>query len=251
MKKLTLLILALLCAVPLASCNAESVVLDEVKTYEVMSDIHSLNIQINAADFMIKHAEEFSVESNLKHLSVSEKDGVLTVVDQAKGNAAYADAIFILYVPNDVAFDQVKLVTGAAKLTAVPLSADSMELKLGAGDASFDSLNATSRIDMKGGAGQITVVGGTLNNLTLEMGVGELNLTAALLGNNELSLGVGESNVTLLGSKEDYKVEIEKGIGSITVDGENVSNFDVIGNGKSHVEISGGIGAINLSFQAE
>lgn len=54
---------------------------------------------------------------------------------------------------------------------------------------------------------------------------------------------------TIIGNKDDYKLDIEKGIGNITVDGTNVSNIKGQGNGSDSIEISGGIGAMNLKFQ--
>ena len=102
--------------------------------------------------------------------------------------------------------------------------------------------------DIEGGAGRITVSGGAMEDLELEMGVGQLNLTSALTGNCKLDLGVGESNITLIGSKEDYKLDLEKGIGSITVDGTSVSDYGSSGNGANRVDISGGIGAIHVRF---
>ncbi len=235
----------------LASCANENVVLDDSQIYEITSDIHSLDIQINAADFKIELGDEFSVESNLKYLSVSEKDDVLTITDEAKSNSNYSNAILTLYVPNGIVFDDVYITSGAAKLTVDTLSANSLELKLGAGDVRFESLNASSNADIKGGAGQITIASGTLNDLTLEMGMGELDLSVALLGNSDLKLGVGESNLTLIGSKDDYKVDIKKGLGSIFVDGKNVSDYDSSGNGQSHIHIEGGIGAAHIVFRED
>ena len=81
------------------------------------------------------------------------------------------------------------------------------------------------------------------------MGMGELNLTATVLGESDLKFGVGESNVTLIGSKDDYKVDIEKGLGNITVDGKTVTDFGSSVNGQNHIEIEGGVGTINLKFQ--
>ena len=248
MKKYIVTILVFL-LLALASCANENVVLDDSQTYEITSDIHSLDIQINAADFKIVSADDFSVESNLKYLSVSEKDGVLKIVDEAKSNSNYTNAILTLYVPNGIVFHDVDIETGAAKMTVDTLSASTVELKLGAGDVRFESLNASANVDIEGGAGQITIVSGTLNNLSLEMGIGELNLTAAVLGESDLKFGVGESNVTLIGSKDDYKVDIEKGLGNVTVDGENVIDFGSIGNGQNHIKFEGGIGTINLKFQ--
>ena len=91
--------------------------------------------------------------------------------------------------------------------------------------------------------------GGALHNLDLDMGVGKLNLTSALTGKSDFDLGVGESNITVIGNKDDYKLDIEKGLGNITVDGTSVSNIKGQGNGNNSIEVSGGIGAINLKFK--
>lgn len=250
MKKYVALFLILLLALPLFGCFQENVVLDEIKAYQVTSEIHSLDIRLNAADFVIEYGETFGVESNLKYLSVTEKNGILTIIDEGKGNSRnYNNAKLTLYIPRDTVFDDVSIETGAAKLTAETLSTASLELELGAGDVSIEQLNVTSHADIEGGAGEITVAGGTLNNLELEMGVGELNMTAALLGNNELNFGIGESNLTVLGSKDDYRINIEKGLGSITVDGEKVTDFGTSGNGQHSLEIETGVGSVNLKFQ--
>ena len=249
MKRIITVIISAILLVCLVGCSKQDVVLDETKTYEITSEIHSLDVQINAADFKIVSADEFSVESNLKYLSVSKKDGVLKIVDEAKSNSNYTNATLTLYVPNAVVFNDVEIETGAAKMTVDTLSASSVELKLGAGDVRFESLNASSEVDINGGTGQITIVSGTLNDLSLEMGMGELNLTAAVFGDSDLKFGVGESNVTLIGSKDDYKVDVEKGIGNITVDGKTVTDFGSSGNGQNHIEIEGGVGAINLNFK--
>lgn len=248
MKKYIALVLALLFALFFVGCRRD-VTLEEAKVYQLESHIRSLKIQINAADFTIKQADKFLVKSNLKYLSVSEDDGVLTILEEVKNAGTYTDAMLTLYVPTGTIFEDVVITTGAARLAADDLSAETLTLQLGAGDVRIESLNATSRIDIEGGAGKITIAGGTLNNLELEMGLGELNLTAALLGNSDLVLGVGKSNLTLIGSKDDYKVDIEKGLGSITVDGRTVSDFDGSGNGQNYIEVEGGVGAINLKFE--
>ena len=248
-KYIVTLLFSLLLA--LASCANENVVLDDSQTYEITSDIHSLDIQINAADFKIEHGDEFSVESNLKYLSVFEKDGVLTITDEAKSSSNYSNAVLTLCVPNGIVFNDVDIATGAAKLTVDALSTSSLELKLGAGDVRFESLYVSSSADVKGGAGQITIASGTLNDLSLEMGMGELNLTAAVLGDSDLKFGVGESNLTLIGGKDDYKVDVEKGLGSIFVDGKNVSDFGSSGNGQNYIHIEGGVGAIHIVFQED
>ena len=128
MKRIITVMISVMLLVCLVGCNKQDVVLDETKTYEITSEIHSLDIRINAADFKIVSADEFSVESNLKYLSVSEKDGVLKIADEAKSNSNYTNPILTLYVPNDTVFDDVDIETGAAKMTVDTLSASSIEL---------------------------------------------------------------------------------------------------------------------------
>lgn len=222
---------------------------EEIKAYEVSSDIRRLEININAADFTIKQGKSFSVESNLKHLTVEDKGGILTVRQTKKFNSTYSGATLTLYVPADTVFERANLTTGAGKVTVDRLSANTMNLELGAGEVTIDTLIATSDIDIDGGAGKITISGGALNNLDLDMGVGQFNLTSALTGESEFDSGIGESNITVIGSKDDYRLDIEKGIGNITVDGTGVSNIKGQGNGKNSIDISGGIGAINLNFK--
>ena len=224
---------------------------EDAKTYSLSSQIQHLDIQINAADLYIKEADAFSVESNLQHLTVEEKGGVLILRDTQKFVKSYNGAMLTIYVPTGTVFDTVDITTGAGKLTIGTLSAGNLELELGAGDVSIDSLTATKSADIEGGAGRITISGGALKDLELEMGVGQLNLTSALTGSCQLDLGVGESNLTIIGNREDYKLDLEKGIGSITVDGKNAADFGSSGNGTHKLKIHGGIGSIRVDFTDE
>ena len=225
------------------------VVTEDMKTYAVSSDIQSLEVKINAADFTIKQGESFSIESNLKHLTVEDKNGVLTIVETKKFGSIYTGAVLTLYIPVDTVFEKADITTGAGRLTVDHLSADTMNFEFGAGEVTIDTLTATSDIDIDGGAGKISILDGSLHNLDLDMGVGQLNLTSALTGDIDFDLGIGGSNITIIGHKDDYKLDIEKGLGSITVDGTSISNIKEQGNGNNSIEISGGIGAINLKFK--
>ena len=228
-------------------------VIGETKTYTVTSEVSDLNIQINAAGFHIKEGDGFSVESNLKNLEVDEKNGCLTLKDLTKiklnGSNAYEEAMLTIYVPAGTVFEYVNIKTGAGRFTVDSLAAGAIGFELGAGDVAIGKLVVTKSADIEGGAGRITIDHGEIKDLDLKMGVGQLNLTAALTGKSELELGVGESNITLIGKKENYKLELEKGIGEISVEGKRVSDFGSSGSGTAEVEINGGIGAIHVDFE--
>lgn len=232
----------------------EDKVLGEAETYMVSGDITELEIEIDVADFSIKQADTFSVESNLKQLTVKEKDGVLKIKENKENKEfgiTYTDAMLILYIPTDTVFEKVEIATGAGRLSVDTLSTAVLQLELGLGKVNIENLTATSQTDIDGGAGDITISGGTLHNLDLDMGVGKLQLTSAILGNNDFDIGTGRTNITIIGNKDDYSIDAEKGIGNITIDGETVATVNSLGNGENKIEISGGIGAIDLNFSKE
>lgn len=229
----------------------DNAVLENAKTYAVSDDITQLDIEIAAADFTIKKADSFSVESNLKNLKVEGKNGKLIIKETKKSFVTYTNASLVLYVPANANFEKVEIETGAGRFTVDELVSKEIKLELGAGEVIISSIAAAKKAEIEGGAGKITVDGGTLHNLDLDMGVGKLNLTASVTGNSSFDLGIGETNIVLLGNKDNYTIKAEKGIGNITIEGKSVSNFEGLGDGDNRINISGGIGSINLEFKEE
>jgi len=248
MKKDIAILMAVLCLFALTACQKQ-VKLGAPTDYPVGGDVRSLRMLIGGADIVIEQGDSFRVESNLKQLTVSEQNGVLTIREDKKGGVTYTDAMMTLCIPEGTVFESVHITTGAGRLAAETLRAGRLDLELGAGAVEIGYLETTAETDIEGGAGAVIIGDGSLRNLDLEMGVGELNLTAALLGENDLTLGVGESNLTLLGGEDNYSIEIEKGLGSIMVDGREVSQYNSRGNGQGYVEIEGGVGSVNLHFR--
>ena len=229
--------------------SGNSAVLDDVKTYSVSQDITSIDIDISAADFKITSDSVFSVESNLEYLTVEENGRTLVIKETKKFKTNYSDAVLNIYIPDGTVFENAEITTGAGIVSIDVLSAESLKLELGAGAVRIAELNASSKAEISGGAGEVNISGGTLYNIDLDMGVGELNLTAALLGESELNYGVGEANVVLVGTKDDYIIEIDKGLGDVTVDGSEMRDGSVYGSGDNEIDISGGVGAVKVSFK--
>ena len=167
MKNYIKIFLVFMFVLTLSACN-KRVSLGETTTYELSFEFHSLDIKIDAADFYIELSDKFSIESNLKDLTIKEQNGTLVVVHEIEKFVSYTDAIFKLYIPNDIEFEEVDIESGAGRFTLNSLSAKSIEFKFGAGQVNIASINALKSIDIEGGAGEINISSGSLSNLSLK-----------------------------------------------------------------------------------
>ena len=155
----------------------------------------------------------------------------------------------ILTIPTGTEFRKADISTGAGTFTVEELSAQRLRLNLGAGEVKIASLSASGSALIDGGAGEITIDGGSLNNLDFDMGVGEVSLTSRITGDSEIDYGVGQLNLTLLGKLDDYCIRLDKGIGEARLDGQKMYDDSVYGNGMNAIEIDGGVGELKIEFQ--
>lgn len=221
----------------------------EMQTYPIDGEVFSLSVNLSGAKFQIKTSDSFSVESNHEYISVSLNDGKLCIKETKKPFALSPKGVtVVLNIPEDFVFDEATVETGAGEVNIETLSADVLKLYLGAGEAKIQRLVAKSQSRIDGGAGELTISGGLLCNLNFDMGVGEVTLKSRIEGNSKIDMGVGEINLTLLGSRDDYKIEIDKGIGDANLDGKDVTDGSVYGSGENKIEIDGGVGDIDIDF---
>ena len=55
-------------------------------------------------------------------------------------------------------------------------------------------------------------------------------------------------DLTLIGAKDDYRISLDKGLGSTVIDNTSVSNSTVYGFGDNSIDIDGGVGGIDIRF---
>ena len=208
----------------------------------------SLDIDIGASDLVIRTGEKFEVSSNGRYI-VCRQRGERIVIEERPhiSFGVEAEVQIIITLPEGFEFEKVDMDLGAGKVEIATLSCEILDLDLGAGNFTAESLTATKRADIDGGAGKIIIDGGSLAELELDMGVGALYLHSELLGTSDLDMGVGEVGLWLLGDKSSYKVDIDRGIGEVFFDGSYVSG-GTFGNGSRRVDIDGGVGRIEIYF---
>lgn len=219
-----------------------------MQDYPVSGSISELEINIGAAELIITNGEQFSLSANLEDLKVEQRNGCLSIHETIQFGNNYNGAVIRLSIPEDHVFERMSIFSGAGKLQVSTLSCQSLALNLGAGQAVFGKLTAEKNAMISTGAGELSIEDGALSNLDLDMGVGKVILKSRLSGESELDQGVGEADLILIGAAEDYKIHVNKGVGSAVIDGKQVSDDTTCGSGPAEVEIDGGIGRIQVSF---
>ncbi|MBS7360445.1 MAG: DUF4097 family beta strand repeat protein [Oscillospiraceae bacterium] len=221
----------------------------DMKAYAVDGEISSLYLSLSSARFIVETGKDFSLESNHKYITVKSDNGKLRIDETKDDITSFSDVATIkLTIPKGFVFDDVTIETGAGEVKIDELSADILNFTFGAGEVEIKNLTANSRSKIDGGAGEVTIDGGLLRNLDIDMGVGELTLKSRLEGDSSIDYGVGETNLTLLGSREDYRIEIDKGLGEAKLEDENMNDDSVYGAGINHIDIDGGVGELNIEF---
>lgn len=224
----------------------------ELTSYPIEGNVDELVIDISATDLTIHTDDNFRVDSNNEDLKINVSDGKLSISDEHKGFALNSKGVHLdIYIPKDMHFDSVDVDAGAGSVKIDELCADVLEIDLGAGEAQIDKLTADKSAKINSGAGELTINEGVLNNLEMDMGVGEVNLTGAILGKSKVDYGIGEANMTLVGTEDDYEIDLDKGIGGARLEGKTMKDDSVYGSGDNKIEIDGGIGEINITFQSQ
>lgn len=221
----------------------------DMQAYAIDGEFSSLDISLSSARLIVETGKDFSLESNHKYITVKSDNNKLRIHETKDDITSFSDVATIkLTIPKGFVFDDVTIETGAGEVIVDELSADILNFTFGAGEVEIKNLTANSRSKIDGGAGEVTIDGGLLRNPDIDMGVGELTLKSRLEGNSSIDYGVGETNLTLLGSREDYRIELDKGIGEAKLEDENMNDDSVYGSGVNHIDIDGGVGKLNIEF---
>ena len=220
--------------------------LTTMEDYPLQDRFTELELNIGAAELTVAEGTGFSLSSNLKDLEIMQDNGILTLRETKQFGKNYNGAKLNLTIPEGYTFEQIHIFSGAGKVTLSRLSANVLTMHLGAGQVTADRLNAEQSALITTGAGELTVHAGHLNNLDMELGVGKTTLKTRLTGKSEIEQGVGETDIELIGTAQEYTVQTDAGIGSITVDGLSKTGDGSYGSGPNRVEIDSGIGSIRV-----
>lgn len=230
--------------------NSGSYITDKLNTLSVQDeDISIFDIDVDATKLIIQKGSGFQVETNNQNIKSTQRNGRLLLEEKTHNLFRTSkNSELVVTIPEEMIFDEVSIETGAGVVQIETLTTKKLELDLGAGKVSIDNLVVTEKTEINGGAGEINILTGKIQQLDLDIGVGKFTLTSELTGRSKIDAGVGEVVLNLLGTLEDYQIEVEKGIGSIEIDGQSVADGSIVGSGTTPLKIDGGVGKIEVNF---
>lgn len=150
----------------------------------------------------------------------------------------------VITIPESNVFENVKISLGRGVSTIESINAKEVDFEIGAGKVVLNNLNISNKAEFECGAGKLEINNSRINNLKLDMGAGEVSVSGVLTGISEFDAGVGKLSIDLLDSIDNYSFTVDKGIGSIKLNNEDVSSDVTVGNGVNTIDIDGGIGEI-------
>lgn len=226
--------------------------LEEGKEIEITKEITNIEIELKSTNLIIERDKELYAATNNDKISYKVHGNTLIITE--RNNKLFnnePDTDLVIYIPEDHILDEISLDAGAGRVEFFDITAKELELDLGAGTVDIDFVDVTKEASIDGGAGNLSINNSNINNLELDMGVGTLELESKLTGENEISCGVGSVTLNLIGTEQDYQVNVDKGLGSTTIDGKSVKDGQTVGTGKNILEIDGGVGSITIDFVEE
>ncbi|HPU63258.1 MAG TPA: DUF4097 family beta strand repeat-containing protein, partial [Mobilitalea sp.] len=235
---------------------------DNMDEYKVnfskeFTDVQKLDISNSVGKLTVKSGDRFMVEGRnvSKNFKATVKNGTLIVEDEnvvkflfftiSRPNTKLSITV---YVPFDFTAKEIKINSGAGEVIMEDLSTERLIIDAGVGTIFGRNITAQS-VKGNGGVGDITFNDVNFSNVDFDSGVGNLKIDGILLGDSEFDFGVGDIRLNINGSREDYALRIDNGIGSIRVNGEKISSdYKDIGKATHTIKIDGGVGSVEIDF---
>mgnify|MGYP003191343785 FL=1 len=220
---------------------------NELKQTQIENIPQKLKINLISTKLEIRKSDSFSIETNHK-IKIEENENQL-IIKETKNTFSNKNYYLVINIPKDIIFDEISIDSGARSIKIDSISAQKLDLDLGAGKLTAQNLTVLKQTKIEGGAGEIAIQNSSLSNLDLDLGVGNLDMTSEIIGSSKINAGVGKIKLSLLGSSTDYKIHLEKGIGSVQIENNTIKEDSYYGTGDNQIDIEGGIGDINVYYE--
>jgi len=232
------------------SSGEKAEVISSAKTYE---NIQELKIELGLSDLILQEGTEWRVElSDMPKDFVQKTSGNKLILsdNDVKNNWMHrleTTPVVKITIPKGTKLEQVKIDTGIGNTNLETIECEKFVLSQGVGNVKIGNITCDT-IEIKGGAGTFELENVESQSFRLEAGVGKTSVKGRLEGTSRIEAGIGAMELALVGTKEDYTIRPETGIGAIYIDGTKVEGNRTYGEGNHKIRLEGGMGKVDISF---
>lgn len=192
------------------------------------AEIASLDIDIGMGSFVLSDGDEFAISTygiRKENFSYEITDGCLYLkyspqISLISFNFSEFDngsSIFLTVPKKD--FDKITVNMTAGDVSVMNVNAQKLTTKSSAGSMLIDGICAESA-SFKMTAGDCTVSNSTVKNSSISMTAGDMYFgDCKLYGDNNIKMTAGELQMSLIGDRADYRINVDKALGNVYIDG--------------------------------
>ena len=151
-------------------------------------------------------------------------------------------------VPQDFKAEQLEMDTGLGDVSISDMETDRAVLNLGAGRFTADSFRANDT-KIGGGVGEVRFRDAELHDLDFDAGVGSFSIDGSITGRSKISGGVGEISLDLEGNQDDYYLDLDTGVGEVSLNGDTIRSSVGKKDAPNELKIDGGVGEIHINIE--
>ena len=221
-----------------------------VYTYEA-AGIKNLDVDIDAAEIYVKQGTDAdnlvvtTYNCKEKYYTADKKNNTLQIQYNLQNQIPVnSSATIVIEIPEGMTFNTMDFAIGAADadFASGSVNCRTLNLKVGAGELTGEDFIVKETMEVKLGAGDVELSGGTYKDVKMDCGIGSFDLDDITAENVKAHCGMGDGTITMLGNEEDYNYKMSCGMGDLMVNGESYADL----SGSYKVTNPGAIGTIDL-----
>lgn len=247
------------------------------------NDIENIDVDLPYGELIVETGDEFRlvVENGIK--GTFDKSGVsgntLRIIQDYESHedfwnffdedwSNYKTPKVTLYVPEDFNADDIdidaamgsitvkienftgemiKINAGMGRIDIDSVDCREIKLECGMGSVNIDKIKAKEG-KIQAGAGDINIKNGELDEVKIDCGQGSIDFVGKTGRDVKFVAGMGEVVLTINGSKDDYYIDAECGMGTVSVDGNKIDEHYGSGSASNKISVDAGMGSVNVKF---
>ena len=210
----------------------------------------TIELDIDSCKVSLKQGDRFVVRSSSSSLLIEGNENIRIIEKKRPWWNKKRLEVLEIIIPSSHVFKSSIISLGAGEFNVDTLKSNKLEMELGTGIFLANRLDVLESTVIKGGTGVINISDGEVYNLNMQLGVGDFTGNLSVLGNSKIQAGIGLINLSLKESLAQTQLDIQKGLGSVYVNGKEVSNIS-LGKYNNLIKIEGGVGDISISTMKE